>query len=169
MENLVEEAMRAYGGGKSVEDAGCHGPSPDRNLNRLVSLPEHRATRVAPAMALTDINNSTGIMEFVAVCKEKGIKPIAGIEFRRGDQLLYTGLAKNNDGFRELNEFLSEHNLKSQPLPDQAPEFDNVFVIYPFSHTSIITRKSSLENRQSSIVNRQSICQSSIVNRQSLS
>jgi DNA polymerase-3 subunit alpha len=107
MDNLVEEAVCAYGGGKLVE--------------------------VAPAMALTDINNSTGIMEFVAVCKEKGIKPIAGIEFRRGDQLLYTGLAKNNDGFHELNEFLSEHNLKSQPLPDQAPEFDNVFVIYPFS------------------------------------
>ncbi len=88
---------------------------------------------VAPAMALTDINNSTGIMEFVAVCKEKGIKPIAGIEFRREDQLLYTGLAKNNEGFRELNEFLSKHNLHNLPLPDQAPVFNNVFVIYPFS------------------------------------
>ncbi|MBN1199600.1 MAG: PHP domain-containing protein, partial [Bacteroidales bacterium] len=41
------------------------------------------------ALALTDINNSTGIMDFVAACKEKGIKPIAGIEFRNGDQLLY--------------------------------------------------------------------------------
>ncbi|MFZ4520658.1 MAG: DNA polymerase III subunit alpha [Bacteroidales bacterium] len=85
------------------------------------------------AMALTDINNSTGMMEFVAVCREKGIKPIAGIEFRLEDQLLYTGLAVNNEGFRELNEFLSHHNLNNLPLPDKAPEFNNVFVIYPFS------------------------------------
>ena len=63
-------------------------------------------------LALTDINNSTGIMDFVAACKEKGIKPIAGIEFRRDDRLLYIGLAQDNEGFRELNEFLSHHNLR---------------------------------------------------------
>ncbi len=110
MDNLVEEAGHAY---------GMEGGGQDR--------------RIAPAMALTDINNSTGMMEFIAVCREKGIKPIAGIEFRRDDQLLYTGLAKNNEGFRELNEFLSEHNLRNLLLPNQAPEFENVFVIYPFS------------------------------------
>ena len=127
MENLVEEAVHAYGGGKS---------------------------RVAPAMALTDINNSTGIMEFVAVCREKGIKPIAGIEFRREDQLLYTGLAKNNEGFRELNKFLSEHNLHNRPLPDQAPELNNVFVIYPFSSvrpSSFVLRPSLIGIRPSEL------------------
>ncbi|MCX6278766.1 MAG: PHP domain-containing protein [Bacteroidetes bacterium] len=108
VENLVEEAVKAT----------------------------HRVTTSgdAPtAMALTDINNSTGIMDFVAACKEKCVKPIAGIEFRIEDRLLYTGLAKNNEGFRELNEFLSRHNLTNQPLPERAPEFGNVFVIYPFS------------------------------------
>ncbi len=45
-------------------------------------------------------------MDFVKVCKENGIKPIAGIEFSRGDELLYIGSGKNNEGFRELNEFL---------------------------------------------------------------
>ncbi len=83
------------------------------------------------ALALTDINNSTGIMDFVATCKENGIKPIAGIEFRRGDQLLYTGLAKNNEGFWELNEFLTHHTLRNQPLPYRAPEFNDVAVVYP--------------------------------------
>ena len=70
-------------------------------------------------LALTDINNSTGIMDFVKICKENHVKPIAGIEFRNGDELLYTGLAKNNEGFRELNEFLTHYMMCNQPLPDQ--------------------------------------------------
>jgi len=83
------------------------------------------------ALALTDINNSTGIMDFVKIAKENNINAIAGIEFRREDKLLYTGLAKNNEGFRELNEFMSHHNLCNLPLPDRAPEFNNVFIVYP--------------------------------------
>jgi DNA polymerase-3 subunit alpha len=83
------------------------------------------------ALALTDINNSTGIMEFIQVCADKGVKPIAGIEFRRGDDLLYTGLARNNEGFRELNDFLTRHNLRRQPLPDRPEPLENVFWVLP--------------------------------------
>ncbi len=105
-----------------------------------------------PALALTDINNSTGIMDFVAACREKNIKPIAGIEFRQEDQLLYIGLAKNNEGFRELNEFLSHHNLGNLPLPQRAPEFENVFVVYPFSaFLPSLSRQSSIANLTSYI------------------
>jgi DNA polymerase III alpha subunit len=85
-------------------------------------------------LALTDINNSTGIIDFVKACKKEGIKPVAGIEFRRDDRLLYIGIAMNNEGFRELNEFLSQHNLEETPLPDRPPEFANVFVVWPFSN-----------------------------------
>ncbi|MCX6305720.1 MAG: DNA polymerase III subunit alpha [Bacteroidetes bacterium] len=117
------------------------------------NLVEEAVRNSIPAIALTDINNSSGIMDFVAACREKGIKPIAGIEFRDDDQQLYVGLAKNNEGFRELNEFLSYHNLSNKPLPGRMPEFENVFVIYPFSsflHSSL-NRKSSIANRQSYI------------------
>ena len=86
------------------------------------------------ALALTDINNSTGIMEFIKVCTDKGIKPIAGIEFRRDDELLYVGLARNNEGFRELNDFLSRHNLRKQPLPDIPENLENVSWIFSPSH-----------------------------------
>lgn len=51
-------------------------------------------------LALTDINNSTGVLDFVKECRESGIKPLAGIEFRNKDDMLYTGIAMNNDGFR---------------------------------------------------------------------
>lgn len=84
-------------------------------------------------MALTDINNSTGMMEFMRKCREARIKPVGGIEFRREKKLLYIGIAKNREGVKELNDFLSEHNLEKKELPDEAPVFRNVFLIYPFT------------------------------------
>jgi DNA polymerase-3 subunit alpha len=84
------------------------------------------------SIGVTDINNSTVILDFVRMAGEAGIRPIAGIEFRDGDKLLYTGLAMNNNGFRELNTFLSKHNIEGTPLPDRAPRFQDAFVVYPF-------------------------------------
>ncbi|MFH0755768.1 MAG: DNA polymerase III subunit alpha [Bacteroidota bacterium] len=85
------------------------------------------------AMALTDINNSMGMVDFVKACHEHGIRPIAGIEFRSGDRHLYTGIARNPKGFRELNGFLSYHNESGLALPDRAPPLENVWFMYDFS------------------------------------
>lgn len=84
------------------------------------------------ALALTDINTTMGMVEFVKECRRIGIKPIAGVEFRQGDRLLYVGLARNNAGFRELNEMLTRHNVERTPFPETAPPFEQVFVVYPF-------------------------------------
>ena len=86
-------------------------------------------------LVLTDINNSTGIMEFIRTCDEKGIKPIGGIEFRRDKKLLYIGIARNKEGMKELNDFLTEHNLEQKTLPDTVPEMQHAYIIYPFSYT----------------------------------
>jgi DNA polymerase-3 subunit alpha len=88
------------------------------------------------ALGLTDINNSTGVLDFVKICREAGIRPMAGIEFRDGDDLLYTCLAMNNEGFREINAFLSTHNLEGTPLPHRPPTLPNAWVIYPFGFVS---------------------------------
>jgi DNA-directed DNA polymerase III PolC len=85
-------------------------------------------------MVLTDINNSTGTMEFMRECDDKGIKPIAGMEFRRDKRLLYIGIAKNREGMKELNDFLTEHNLQQLPLPDLAPVFLHAYIVYPYGH-----------------------------------
>lgn len=82
------------------------------------------------SLALTDINNSTGTVDFVRICRENGIHPMAGIEFRNRDTYLYTGIARNNDGFRELNEFLSYHNETDLPFPLTAPVSRQVWYIY---------------------------------------
>ncbi len=73
-------------------------------------------------------------MEFMRECDEKGIKPIAGLEFRREKRLLYFGIARNKEGMKELNDFLTEHNLEQKPLPDLAPVFVNAYIVYPYGH-----------------------------------
>lgn len=88
---------------------------------------------------LTDINNSTGVLQFIRECSKEGIdiKPGAGIEFRRDGKLLFTGIARNREGMRELNDFLTYHNLNQLELPDCPWDFAHAFVIYPFelNHT----------------------------------
>lgn len=83
-------------------------------------------------MVITDINNSTGVMEFMRECDKKGIKPIAGMEFRRDKQLLYICIARDKEGMKEINDFLTWHNLEQKPLPDKARPFKNTVVIYPY-------------------------------------
>jgi len=48
----------------------------------IEKLVEEAKAMSVQTLALTDINNSTGIMDFVRICRENAIRPIAGIEFR---------------------------------------------------------------------------------------
>ncbi len=98
------------------------------SVELLVSLAKQK--NIA-ALALTDINNSTAVLDFVKACKNEGIHPVAGMEFRNGNELLYICIAKNNRGFMEINELCTRHNFSKTPLPEAAPDFNDVFVIYP--------------------------------------
>jgi DNA polymerase-3 subunit alpha len=82
---------------------------------------------------LTDINNTSACLETIRLSVEKNLKPILGIDFRNGVQQQYVGIAKNNEGFRELNEHLSKHLHNSGNFDRIAPEFQNAFIIYPAS------------------------------------
>lgn len=96
------------------------------------ALIKEAVKRKIAAMVLTDINNSSGMIDFVKSCKTQGVKPIGGMEFRNGDELLFTGIARNNNGFRELNEYMSAINLKEKKYTSLAPVFNDVYIIYPF-------------------------------------
>jgi len=85
------------------------------------------------ALTLTDINNSTGVPDFIKACRKAGIKPITGIEFHADDQMLYIGIARNREGMRELNDLLSQRNISGNPLPVRPENMDNCFIIYPLS------------------------------------
>jgi len=82
-------------------------------------------------LALTDINNTSCAFEFTQRCRDAGIKPILGVEFRQDGKPLFTGLARNAEGFRELNELLTRHSLEQRPLPETAPPMEHAFILYP--------------------------------------
>ncbi|MBA82755.1 MULTISPECIES: DNA polymerase III subunit alpha [unclassified Leeuwenhoekiella] len=83
-------------------------------------------------IALTDINNTSAGLNFVRRAKEKNIKPVLGIDFRNGNQQCYVSLARNNEGYLELNNFLSKHLHDKTNFPEQAPAFQNAITIYTF-------------------------------------
>jgi DNA-directed DNA polymerase III PolC len=101
----------------------------------IPKLVQEAKARGVTQMVLTDINNSTGIIEFMRECDQYDIKPIAGLEFRKNKKLLYLGIARNKEGMRELNEFLTEHNLEQKELPETVPSLKNAFVIYPYEYS----------------------------------
>lgn len=85
------------------------------------------------SVALTDINNTSACLEFVRRAPEFGIRPVLGIDFRNGVKQQFVGIARNEEGFRELNEYLSEHLHAKKDFPEDAPDCRHVFFVYPFA------------------------------------
>ncbi|MEM0939819.1 MAG: DNA polymerase III subunit alpha [Bacteroidota bacterium] len=83
-------------------------------------------------MALTDINSTSGCLNFVRIAPKYHIKPILGIDFRNGVEQKFIGVAKNNRGFQELNEYLSHCLHRAKDIPERSPIFNEAFIIYPF-------------------------------------
>jgi len=86
---------------------------------------------------LTDINNSSGSLDFIKLGRTAGLNLLAGMEFRNGDQLCFITIAKNEQGFREINEYRTKLNMENRPTPERSPDFEQVFVIYPFSKLNV--------------------------------
>lgn len=86
------------------------------------------------ALALTDINTVTGIYDFTKECLKAGIKPLVGMEFRKGNKLYYITLAKKPSGIGEICRLLTQHNCDGQELPVTAPDFKEVVTIYPMTN-----------------------------------
>lgn len=107
----------------------------------LVDLIQQAVASNVKAMALTDINTVTGIYDFIKACNEVGIKPLVGMEFRCNHKLRYIGLAKNAKGLAEMNRFLTGHNFENSTLPLDAPEFSDVFIIYPFTNAPTVLKE----------------------------
>ncbi|MDO5654675.1 MAG: DNA polymerase III subunit alpha [Flavobacteriaceae bacterium] len=84
------------------------------------------------SIAITDINNTSATLNFFRLAAEYQIKALAGIDMRNGMKQLYIAIAQTNNGYLQLNRFLSEHLHSHKPLPEQAPDIDEVIFIYPF-------------------------------------
>ena len=93
------------------------------------------------AVALTDINCTAGLSDLFRLADQHKVRPVAGIEFRCGARTLFIGLARSNEGLRQLNELLTRHLHDGEALPDPAfpevwrttvEELSEAFVIHPF-------------------------------------
>ena len=109
----------------------------------LLALAEHYDL---DCIALTDINNTSAGLNFVRKAKEKNIKPVLGIDFRNGIEQCYVTLAKNNEGYLELNNFLAQHLHKKIDFPEIAPAFENAFTIYAFERALELDKTHFTEN-----------------------
>ena len=65
-------------------------------------------------LVLTDINNTSACLDFIRQAPRYGIRPIVGIDFRNGNTQQYVGIAKNNEGFFELNQHLSAYKEQGE-------------------------------------------------------
>lgn len=83
-------------------------------------------------LALTDVHNTSACYDFVRRCRAVDIDPVVGMEFRRQDELLYVALARNLEGFREINEFYSTYQHEGVAFPELPPNWSQVYVIYPW-------------------------------------
>lgn len=84
-------------------------------------------------LVLTDINNTSACLDFIRLAPAYNIEPVVGIDFRKGVDLYFIAIAKNNQGFFEINSFLSQVLSGQIELQKQAPVFRHAFVIYPFT------------------------------------
>jgi len=98
------------------------------SIESLVSTAQSAEMEV---LVLTDINNTTGIPDFTEACEKAGIKPVAGVEIRNGNVHVYTLIARNNVGFKEINDFITLHNISGEDYPDRAPKLNQCYVVYP--------------------------------------
>lgn len=92
-------------------------------------------------LALTDINNTSACLNFIRKSTEYQIKPVIGIDFRCGATQYYVGLAKNNQGFQELNAFLSHHTHNNLSLPTEAPTLTHTYMVYPLERVMQLEKK----------------------------
>ena len=96
-------------------------------------------------LALTDINNTSACLDFVRLSEKYKIKPVLGVDFRNRTQQQFVLIAKNNNGYYNINTYLSKflHNSELE-IPEQAPQLKDIFVVYPYHHN----KKYNLKNHE---------------------
>ena len=92
-------------------------------------------------LALTDINNTSGVIDFVRLAPQYDVEPVAGVEFRSGNTLHYIGIARNNEGYHELNDFLTKCLLGGTAMDPVFPELPpltvNIAWVVPFNDAAL--------------------------------
>jgi DNA polymerase-3 subunit alpha len=102
------------------------------SVQQLLSEVKRCAVR---KFALTEINNTASYIELLRLCSEmpEENKPelALGIEFKQGNTFCFIALAKNNEGFANINRYLSALHIQGKEKPLRAPYIGDACIIYP--------------------------------------
>lgn len=85
-----------------------------------------------PRFAITDINTTSACLEMLREAPALGVHPVLGVDFRNGVQQQFILLARNNEGFQQINTYLTRMLHEERDFPDDAPQLLHTFTIYPF-------------------------------------
>ena len=83
-------------------------------------------------LALTDINNTSACLDFVRLAPQHKVRPVLGVDFRKGAEQRFIILAKNNEGFMHINQYLSSFLHSEESIPENAKILPHTYIIYPF-------------------------------------
>lgn len=106
--------------------------SPERLLKQAENLG-------IQALCITDINNTSACWETYRLAQKTRVNIAFGVEFRNQNECKYILLAKNIDGFEQINRHLSEYAQSGKEFPDRAPQCAHTFVIYPFQKSQFFS------------------------------
>jgi len=88
--------------------------------------------------ALTDINSASGCLYHAMQFQNAGLPVIMGIDFRTGNRQDFIAIAQNNEGFQNINYYLTGFLLQGKNTPagefSQNPVIKNAFIIYPLKN-----------------------------------
>lgn len=100
---------------------------------RVTDLAEHAQTMRYPALALTDLMNTFGLIKFYKACRNVGVKPILGADVRienpaKPEQPFRALLlVRDSKGYIRLNELLSAAHL-DEHRPAHLPQLRQVWL-----------------------------------------
>jgi DNA polymerase-3 subunit alpha len=83
-------------------------------LPKIPYLVERAKAEGLEALALTDIDNMYGAIEFYKECKAAGIKPIIGVDASIEDGKRLILLAENEVGYKNLLQLVTKSHLESE-------------------------------------------------------
>lgn len=101
---------------------------------RVEEAVEEASARGIDALLIADINNTSACIDFARECLQRNIHAVCGVECRNSNTWLYTLIARNLEGFREINAYLTRYNFSKEPYPACPPAFAYVAVVYPFTN-----------------------------------
>lgn len=94
------------------------------------------------SFALTDINTTSACLDFMRLAPQYGIKPVLGVDFRNGVKQQFVMLARSNEGFKHINDYLASFLHEHIDIVDKPESLSDTYVIYPFaSYKGIILDK----------------------------